>query len=164
MPLVELPMGLLGRVFGSQMPFGDDDPNGELIQEYRAANMAVIVVLANDDECLAVAGQPLRDLYTREGFGVIYLPICDLRTPARRDLETAVDSGIKRAKAGANVVVHCRAGVGRTGMFLAAFRKRTEGCAGDDAVAWVRQHIPNAVETPDQRRLVRACFTIDDQP
>lgn len=161
MPLVELPMELAGRVFKSPMPFAIWDPHGRLIHDYHCVNASVIVVLAEDQECLTRAGRSLRHLYAREGFGVISMPIRDFSIPARRDLERAVDVAIQHARAGGNVVVHCYAGLARSVMFLAAFRKRAAGCTGNEALAWIRQWIPNAVETREQRWLVCECFSAD---
>ena len=90
------------------------------------------------------------------------MPTRDFSIPARHDLETAVDAAVQYARAGANVIVHCNAGIGRTGMFLAAFRKRAEGCTGEEALTWIREPIPNAAETPQQRRLVCECFSADE--
>ncbi len=50
MPLTELPFGLPGRVFRSPMPFGLYDPHGEVYDQFREEQIAVIVLLASDEE------------------------------------------------------------------------------------------------------------------
>ena len=52
-------------------------------------------------------------------------------------------------------MVHCLAGVGRTGMFLASLAKLGMGYSSEDAVRWVREYIPGAIEIPEQEQLVK---------
>lgn len=57
---------------------------------------------------------------------------------------------------GVRVEVACRGGRGRTGSALACIAQLA-GVAAEDAVGWVREHYhARAVETPWQRRYVRA--------
>jgi len=50
--------------------------------------------------------------------------------------------------------MHCSAGIGRTGLFLAYLAKQVLVLSGAEALAWVRYYIPRAVETPEQQRLL----------
>ncbi len=85
---------------------------------------------------------------------MLYLPIPDVSVPAKDDLEQAVHNTIAYAQAGDHIVVHCSAGLGRTGLFMAYLAKRCLGLSGGEALQWVRRYIPHAVETPEQQRLV----------
>ena len=69
MSLTELPFGLAGDIFRSPMPFGTYDPLGEVLKEYKEKNVSVIVLLADDEECLEKAGRDLQRLYKEEDFG-----------------------------------------------------------------------------------------------
>ena len=154
MPLTELPLGLPGRIFRSPMPFGRYDLHGEVYDQFREEQIAVIVLLASDEECLDKTGRDLRALYLKEGFQVLYLPIPDFSVPAKDDLEQAVHHTIAYAQAGQHIVIHCSAGIGRTGLFAAYLAKRCLGLSGAEALQWVRRSIPRAVETPEQQWLV----------
>jgi len=153
-PLTELPFGFSGRIFRSPMPFGPYDLHGEVYDRFCEEQIAVIVLLASDEECLHKTGCNLRVLYLKEGFQVLYLPISDFRVPTREDLEQTVQSTIAHAQAGRHIAIHCSAGIGRTGLFTAYLAKRCLGLAGAEALQWVRRFIPRAVETPEQQRLV----------
>ena len=154
MPLTELPFGLPGRLFRSPMPFGPYDLHGEIYDQFREEQIAVIVLLASDDECLHKTGRNLRALYLEEGFQVFYLPIPDFSVPTKDELAQAVQHTISYAQAGHNIVVHCSAGIGRTGLFMATVAKQVLGLSGTEALEWIRHYIPRAVETPEQQRLV----------
>src|SRR5215472_2579454 len=144
MSLTELPFGLPGRIFRSPMPFGPYDLHGEAYDRFCEEQIAVIVLLASDEECLHKTGCNLRALYLKEGFQVLYLPIPDFAVSTTDDLEQAVQ----------HIVIHCSAGIGRTGLFMAYLAKRCLGLSGAEALQWVRHFIPRAVETPEQQRLV----------
>ena len=154
MSVIELPLGLPGRVFRSPMPFGLYDLHGEVYDRWREEQIAVIVLLASDEECFHKSGRNLREFYRQERFEVLYLPIPDFGVPTQVDLEQAVHRTLAYAQAGQHIAVHCSAGIGRTGLFLAVLAKRCLGLSGAEALQWVRYYIPHAVETPEQQRLV----------
>src|SRR5437867_8375368 len=148
--LTALPFGFPGRIFRSPMPFGPSDLHGEVYDRFCEEQIAVIVLLASDEECLHRTGCNLRALYLKEGFQVLYLPIPDFSVPTKDDLEQAVQRTIDYAQAGHNIVVHCSAGIGRTGLFMATLAKQVLGLSGSEALQWIRCYIPRAVETPEQ--------------
>ena len=85
---------------------------------------------------------------------MLYLPTPDFGVPTKDDLEQTVKHTITHAQAGHHIVIHCSAGIGRTGLFMAYLAKRCLGLSGTEALQWVRRFIPRAVETPEQQRLV----------
>ena len=152
--LVELPFGLPGRVYRSPMPFKRHDPQGDLYEQYKQEAISVVVMLADDDECIRETGRDLRAFYHTNGLEVIYLPIPDFGIPKRNALSRALDSTIAQARSGKNIVVHCNGGLGRTGVFLACLAKRVLGLSGEEAASWVRGKVPGAIETEAQYQAV----------
>jgi len=157
--LTEMPFGLPGRIFRSPMPFSPYDPCGNALDVFRQQAISLIVLLAETGECYYVTGQDLPALYLQAGFHVLHLPILDGGVPSRDELAGLVTAIIQHAQAGQHTVIHCYAGIGRTGLVLAAMAKRLLGLSGEAAIAWVRRSIPGAVETPAQRVLL-----LDDGP
>jgi hypothetical protein len=52
MSFIELPFGFYGRIFRSPMPFGPYDLHGEVYDRFCKEQIAVIVLLASDEESL----------------------------------------------------------------------------------------------------------------
>lgn len=152
--LTELPLGLQGRIFRSPMPFGDFDPQGSALNDFKKQEVSVVVVLSGDEECVRKARRDLRTLYALEGFNVIHVPILDFAAPAKVRLESTLTTTIEHAQAGRHVAIHCHAGIGRTGMFAACLARRVLGLSGRQAIEWVRRLIPGAVETTEQEQFV----------
>src|SRR5213594_708263 len=100
MSLTELPFGLPGRIFRSPMPFGPCDLHGEVYDRFGEEQIAVIVLLASDEECLHKTGCNLRALYHQAGFQVLYLPMPDFGVPTKEDLAQLVTRTIAYAQAG----------------------------------------------------------------
>jgi protein-tyrosine phosphatase len=137
------------------MPFGIYDPEGLVYQAYRANDVSRIVLLAEDQECQEKACRDLRALYIQDGFTVVHLPIVDFGIPSPADLREALDATTHEAQSGRHIVIHCSAGIGRTGLFTACLARRLLHLQGNQAIEWVRRYIDvNAVETPEQRDFV----------
>lgn len=154
MNFTELPLGMPGRVFRSRMPFTVSDPHGIIFERYQRAGVSVVVLLAEDDECIQRTGRNLQSFYHEQGLEVLHLPIPDFGIPDNDSLQKAVSDAINYLEQGKNLAVHCNAGIGRTGMFIACLVKKVMGKSGESAIQWVRQYIPAAVEIEDQKKMV----------
>ena len=91
------------------------------------------------------------------GIEVVHFPIVDGQAP-RPDQAESVANLIGNARDavgnGNSVVIHCRAGLGRTGA-VAAMLLTTYGHDAESAVAAVRRVQPGAVETHVQHEYIR---------
>ncbi len=152
--LVELPFNLPGRIFRSPMPFSPY-ASGDLWESYQEEAVDMVVVLTELQEYLVHARRDLVAFYEEAGLDVIHLPIPDFQTPtdlvAFGDALQAVED---YAKGGWTIAVHCMAGVGRTGIFMACLARRILGFSGSEAITWVRGYVPGSLENSVQERFV----------
>lgn len=152
--LTELPYGLPGRIYRSPMPYSDRDPGGRLFQAYQEAGVSVVALLSEPWEWVERAEFDLAAFYQEQGLEVLHLPIPDFGIPSLEALEGLVETIVDRARQGRHVVIHCYAGIGRTGLVAACLACRVLGLPPWEAMAWVRCYIHGAVESLEQREIV----------
>jgi atypical dual specificity phosphatase len=94
-----------------------------------------------------------RDWVDDAGLLVFHEPLEDMEAPTQEQLDRCV-SAIQRANARhMGVAVHCGAGLGRTGVVLAAYFV-VQGLSAGNAMARVRRLRPGSIETDDQAAAV----------
>ncbi|MDY6845619.1 MAG: hypothetical protein SVP52_00585 [Chloroflexota bacterium] len=154
--LTELPYGLEGTVYRSPLPFSPlFDRQALLLDAFINAGVDAVVMLTPKQEVKDLLGMDLYARYKQLGFEVIYTPVEDLSIPKSGAFQKPIERTLNLAKAGMTTVIHCHAGLGRTGMFAACLAKVVFGLDGVKASHWVRQHIPHAVETPEQGQFIK---------
>ncbi len=86
------------------------------------------------------------------GIEILHLPIPDYGVPTEPEAdeyEPLVENVVERLEKGETVVVHCRGGLGRSGMFAASVLVAL-GRPARKAIEAVREAREGAIETPDQ--------------
>ena len=83
------------------------------------------------------------------GFSSLHLPVVDMAAPTVEQLQGFVSVVSEQLAAGERVSVHCTAGKGRTGTFLAAYFIH-QGMKPAQAIDRIRSMRPGSIETEDQ--------------
>jgi len=106
------------------------------------------------DAIVSLSELPLHKSIIEEfGFETKHIPITDLTSPTQEQIEEFIIFVNKIISAQRKVVVHCDAGIGRTGTMLACYLVN-KGCSARDAILEVREKRPGSIETAEQEETV----------
>lgn len=134
---------LAGKLAGSAEPGSWGDLREDL-ETARTQGIGAVVTLTERP-------LPRRDL-ERLRLSYLHLPIIDYSPPSLAQIRDFVEFVDHAERA---VLVHCRAGIGRTGTMLAAYLI-AKGQSADEAIATVRRQRPGSIETREQEAILHA--------
>ena len=154
--ITEIPFNTLGKLYRTVTPGSYMfDPDDTVMQLLKKRDVDWAVVLNETEEHEKFTGNSLLGRYALEGIQTLYAGVPDFSAPPEGNWNDHIQETIHLLEQGKNVSVHCHAGIGRTGIFLACMAQEAFGMSPDESIAWVRQYIPGAVETLYQVKFVR---------
>ena len=131
---------LVNRIAGSGCPRSELELRGLL-----GVGVRYVVTLCDDP-------RPPPCIDSIRGLEHITIPVPDLRRGHLSDFDQFFGVCDRSMEEGGSILVHCRSGRGRTGMFLAAFLVKYQGLGADEAIRTVRSRRPGSIETGDQEQ------------
>jgi ADP-ribosylglycohydrolase/protein-tyrosine phosphatase len=122
----------------------------------RAWGATALVSLIDDDEFDLLNVPRLGDMAEAAGLDWYHLPIPDMAVPGWQFERRWVYAGVRLRRLlrrGGKVVIHCRVGLGRSGMIAARLMVEL-GMSPSEAISRVRKARPGAIQTSEQERHV----------
>ncbi len=126
------------------------------LEVIRGWGSGVVVTLLEDHEFDLLHVRQLPDYVRGRGMFWLHLPVKDVAIPDDRFTAVWADAVLmlfEVLRAGKNLLIHCRGGLGRSGL-IAALLLRESGETALAATGRVREVRPGAIETSDQERYV----------
>lgn len=167
---IEVPglAGALGLVACPGVRIGEENGSKQVgrnvrrdLQEILRWKANGVVTLMEEHELLLLRLQHLPDLVEKAGLWWRYLPIRDMRIPDDRFEKRWDSEGVRlriRLQAGERIVIHCFAGLGRTGMIAARVLVEL-GIDPADAIARVREIDSRRIQTKQQFGFIHQCHS-----
>lgn len=118
------------------MPMPAPEQLDETMSALHQSNITVVVCLLETQEMLKLGLQDERAACEAAGMAFRHFPIADFGVPQLSELATLIDKLSHALAAGENVLVHCRGGIGRTGLVCACLLTAS-GMHSEDAVKLV---------------------------
>ncbi len=143
-PLPEFHWIIENRLAGASKP-GLMNPLHEDLEYLRQRGVGVIINLTEVSE---------EEPEAFEGFTLRHFPVVDMSIPTPRAAAELCQQVASWLAAGQAVMMHCHAGLGRTGTLLACMLI-SFGHTADAAVTAIRRHSPNYIQSQAQEVFVR---------
>ena len=136
------------KLFLSSAPFLESLP--EVIEKLHDLDVHTIVVLLPKEDIFDIYEENLLDIYRKNNFDVLHYPIEDFDVPVDfDDHHLTIKKIIHKLQSNKNVLIHCTAGLGRTGL-MAASLLITLGRNVQYSINYVRTVRHGSVETEGQ--------------
>ncbi|MGQ0605430.1 MAG: dual specificity protein phosphatase 23 [Candidatus Nitrosotenuis sp.] len=89
-----------------------------------------------------------------DGIEYLHVPTEDLSAPDIDKIDSTVNYIAERIKSGEPVMVHCAAGIGRTGTILACYLIKYQKMSAKEAIAKIRKERPGSIQSTSQETAV----------
>jgi len=125
-----------------------------LLIEYRSRRVKLVVTLLDSNEIEDLEIISFSKLLMDNGFNWIHCPIRDRSTcNDQKKIRTLLEDIKEVLKQNDSVLIHCHAGLGRTGLLAATFLV-SMGLTADSAIKTIRKTRPGSIETIEQERYI----------
>ena len=102
---------------------------------------------------VTIREEPLEDIWTKD-VNYLHVHSNDMGVPEFDDLVSTVDFIHRRITNNEPVMVHCLAGMGRTGTLLACYLIKYQKMSADDAIQKVREERPGSIQSYPQEEMI----------
>jgi protein-tyrosine phosphatase len=151
---VNLPSGVPGQLYLHNMPGRyADEPIGKFLADAASKHVGCVVCLAPLDEIRNKSPEYAKLLEAKVPWDRIDFPIPDFGVPGKQALTAQAQEIATRLRAGTNLLIHCGAGIGRTGMMAMAVLMGL-GHSHAEALLTVKA-AGSCPETPEQTNLLK---------
>jgi atypical dual specificity phosphatase len=89
-----------------------------------------------------------------DGLEYLHVPTEDLSAPDIEKIDAVVDFIHERIKNKEPVVVHCAAGIGRTGTILASYLVKYQNLTAKEAIEKIREERPGSIQSESQEMAI----------
>lgn len=96
---------------------------------------------------------PDAGVLARNGLDLLHLPVPDFTPPTLDAINEFLEKARFYHHEGKGIVVHCGAGIGRTGTMIACYLV-DKGFSAEEAIQLVRQARPGSIETREQEQVI----------
>ena len=128
-----------GKLAGSAIPTSIDEVQWAIDQGVKSI--------------ITIREEPLDDSWTK-GVNYLHVHSNDMGVPEFNDLVNTVDFVHKRIANNEPVMVHCLAGLGRTGTVLACYLIKHQKMSADKAIQKIRDERPGSIQSFSQEEII----------
>jgi len=121
--------------------------------ELKKRKIDIVASLLERKELATLQITNLFELIEKHNFSHYYFPIKDKSVPKNKaQLHSFLDNLCDEIQKDKNILIHCNAGLGRSGLIAALLCKKL-GIV-DEPISFIRQYRPGAIETREQEKLI----------